>query len=156
MRCMLYTNTMDKNTFESVVIYEYKQIPLWVKKRLVNVALLIEDVVSADTRRSEKLAPNETLLGLYHGIPRNARGEGYGIGDVLPDTITLYREPIAREAKRRAMLENEPFPDALHAMVKETLWHEIGHSLGLTEQAIRTREDKESNTFKLSPQARAS
>lgn len=142
---------MDKDTFESVVVDEYKNIPLWVKKRLVNIALLIEDVVSSDTRNKQSLAPNETLLGLYRGIPRNARGEGYGIGDVLPDTITLYRDPIVREAKRRAALENKPFPDALHAMVKETLWHEIGHSLGLTEQAIRIREEKESNRFIASP-----
>lgn len=148
---MWYIYGMDKNTFESVVVDEYGRIPLWVKKRLINVALIIEDVVSAATAKSEALAPNETLLGLYHGVPRNARGEWYGMGDVLPDTITLYREPIAREARRRAAVEEKPFPDALHAMVRETLWHEIGHSLGLTEQAIRVRENKKSNHFKLSP-----
>lgn len=145
---------MDKHTFESVVVNEYGHIPLWVKKRLINVALIIEDVVSDATAKSEALAPNETLLGLYHGTPRNARGEWYGVGDVLPDTITLYREPIAQEARRRCSLEGSLFPDALHAMVKETLWHEIGHSLGLTEQAIRVRESEKSNRFKMSPNMR--
>ncbi len=145
---------MDKHTFESVVVDEYRHIPLWVKKRLINVALIIEDVVSVAVAKSEKLAPNETLLGLYRGIPRNTRGEGYGIGDVLPDTITLFREPIAQEAKRRMAIDGKSFPDALHAMVKETLWHEIGHSLGLTEQAIRIRESQKSNHFKVSPHAR--
>ncbi len=145
------TYNMDKNTFESVVAIEYKRIPLWVRRRLINVALLIEDTVSDKTRRSEKLASNETLLGLYHGIPRNTRGEGYGIGDVLPDTITLYHQPIVREAMRLMAIKDEAFPDALHAMVRETLWHEIGHSLGLTEQAIRAREGDKSNIFKSFP-----
>jgi len=147
---------MNKNIFESIVAEEYKNIPLWVKKRLINIVVLIEDDVSIDTRREQALAPNETLLGLYHGIPRTARGEGYGIGNILPDTVTLYKEPITYEAKRRAMFENTTFSDALHMMIKETLWHEIGHSLGLTEQEIRSREHEKSNKFKLSPHVRMS
>ena len=147
---------MDKNIFESIVAEEYKNIPSWVKKRLVNIVVLIEDDVNENIRLEETLAPNETLLGLYRGIPRTARGEGYGIGNILPDTITLFKEPIVYEAKRRAGLEGTTLRDALHMMVKETLWHEIGHSLGLTEHEIRSREHKKSNKFKLSPHIRMS
>lgn len=147
---------MDKNIFESVVAKEYEDIPLWVKKRMINIVILIEDVVSIETRRAEMLGSNETLLGLYRGIPHTARGDGYGVGNILPDTITLYKEPIVYEAKRRAEFEGVVFLDALHLMVRETLWHEIGHSIGLTEQEVRSRENKKNNKFKLSPHVRIS
>ena len=38
------------------------------------------------------LWPDHTLLGLYHGVPLPERGHSYG--NVLPDRITIFQQPI--------------------------------------------------------------
>ena len=59
-----------------------------------NVAVLVEWEPDARTRREEELSEDETLLGLYRGVPNTARGSEYGVGATLPDTITLFQRPI--------------------------------------------------------------
>jgi predicted Zn-dependent protease with MMP-like domain len=36
--------------------------------------------------------PGETLLGYYQGIPLTERGIDYGMGEVLPDRVTVYKK----------------------------------------------------------------
>jgi len=38
------------------------------------------------------LKPNQTLLGLYEGVPQTRRGSNYGM--VLPDKITIFQQTI--------------------------------------------------------------
>lgn len=102
------------------------------RDRIANVAILLEDEPSDEVRVREGLHDNETLLGLYHGIPLPERGEGYGIGATLPDTITLYKLPILEEARETG--------EDIARVVRETLWHEFGHYFGLGEDEVRHRE----------------
>jgi predicted Zn-dependent protease with MMP-like domain len=102
------------------------------REKIRNVAILLEDEPSAEVRTREGLGPDETLLGLYHGVPLGERGDGYGIGETLPDTITLYRKPILDEA-------HETDGDVAR-VVRETIWHEFGHYFGLDEDEVRARE----------------
>lgn len=102
------------------------------RERIANVAILLEDEPSIEVRAQEHLAGDETLLGLYQGIPLSERGDGYGIGVTLPDTITLYKNPILEEAQ-------ETDGDVAR-VVRETIWHEFGHYFGLEEDEVRRRE----------------
>ncbi len=102
------------------------------REKIDNVAILLEDEPSREVREREGLGPDETLLGLYHGVPLSERGDGYGIGETLPDTITLYRNPILEEAQ-------ETDGDVAR-VVRETIWHEFGHYFGLDEHEVRKRE----------------
>lgn len=137
---------MKAEAFERIAAEEFAQVPAHFKARIQNVALLIEDEPSVETRAAEGLKDDETLLGLYHGIPANARGDFYS--GVLPDTITLYRAPLLEEAallreEGRAQDEEE----SVRLAVRETLWHELGHYFGLPEEAVHAREEAGTNRY---------
>lgn len=146
---------MDAKTFERLVAEESRKIPARFARRIENVALLIEDEPSAGVLREEGLGSDETLLGLYRGVPANDRGEFYS--GVLPDTITLYRLPLLDEA--RALLDERrapTFEEAVRLAIRETLWHEVGHYFGLSEPAVHEREEAGTNRFMGEPESQES
>lgn len=112
----------------------YARLPEWVRKKISNVAILIEDLPSEEVRREEGLEDDETLLGLYRGIPLTARGDMYGVGATLPDTITLYKLPIQEAAIEDAK--------DVQDVVAETIWHEFAHHFGMDEHEVREREQQ--------------
>ncbi len=113
-------------------------LPAKFRDKIDNVAVLLEEDPSEEVRTREGLADNETLLGLYHGISLDHRGEWYGVGATLPDTITLYKQPILDEA--------DGDPEEVRRVVKETIWHEFGHYFGLDEHEVRKREGERSKS----------
>lgn len=123
---------MDRNEFEKLVQEGFLLIPEKFRERIRNVALLVEDEPSGEVRKREGLAEGETLLGLYHGIPNTARGDSYGIGETVPDTITLYRLPIEMAAL-------EDMKD-VRTVIAETIWHEYAHYFGMDENEVQFRE----------------
>lgn len=125
---------MPLDDFEKLVAEGYEQLPQWVRDKIKNVALLVEDEPSREDREAEGLADDETLLGLYKGIPLSERGQEYGVGMTLPDTITLYQKPIEQAAEEDAM--------PVAQVVAETIWHEFAHHFGMDEHEVRQREHK--------------
>lgn len=123
---------MPREAFEKLVAEGYEELPAWVREKIKNVAILVEDEPSDEDRREQGLSDDETLLGLYKGIPLTARGDSYGVGMVLPDTITLYQWPIEEAA------EEDGLPVA--QVVTETIWHECAHHFGMDEHEVRERE----------------
>ena len=69
--------------------------------------------------------PSEDLLGLYEGVPLTER-EAYGMME-LPDTITLYRDPICAISADEAEVVEE---------VRITLVHEVAHHFGIDDEAL--------------------
>ncbi len=124
---------MDREEFEKLVEEGFLLIPEKFRERIQNVALLVEDEPSEEVRRQEGLSEGETLLGLYHGIPVTVRGDSYGIGPTLPDTITLFKFPIEAAA--------DNVPEGVRTVVAETIWHEFAHYFGMDEDEVRFRED---------------
>lgn len=123
---------MDTQAFESLVSdVGFSPVPERFRHMISNVAITIEDEPDQATRSDMKLPDNETLLGLYHGLPLASRGEGYGYGN-LPDKITLYRLPIIREA------EEDGLP--VRRVIEETIWHEVAHHFGLNDDEVEKRE----------------
>ena len=98
---------MNQKEFERLVSDGYAKLPEWVRDKIKNVALLVEDEPSREDREAEGLSDDETLLGLYKGIPLSKRGEYYGVGMTLPDTITLYKLPILEAAEE----DGKPDPE---------------------------------------------
>jgi predicted Zn-dependent protease with MMP-like domain len=104
-----------RRDFETLVAEALDDLPAEFRDRLDNVEVVIED------------APGrEGLLGLYHGIPQTKRGSGYA--GVLPDVITIYRLPL--EARART-------PERLRDEVRRTVWHEIAHHFGISDERLR-------------------
>ncbi|MEK9167992.1 MAG: metallopeptidase family protein [Patescibacteria group bacterium] len=123
---------LSREQFELLVKEGMAGIPQKFLDKIKNVAILVEDEPSAEVRKEEGLAKGETLLGLYRGVPATERGEGYGIGMTLPDTITLYQHPIEEAARGDSARIREE--------VRDTVWHEIAHYFGMSESEVRTRE----------------
>jgi len=123
---------MQRAEFEKLVGEGFERLPQWVRKKIKNVALLVEDEPSEEDRKAQELSDDETLLGLYKGIPLSERGELYGVGATLPDTITLYQVPIEDAAAE----DNKDVRD----VVAETIWHEFAHHFGMDEGEVRARE----------------
>jgi len=123
---------MQRDEFERVVAEEFERMPSKFKARIKNVALLVEDEPSDELRHLEGLAFDETLLGHYHGIPATERGDGYGVGVVLPDTITLFRIPILDEAEESGL--------SVRQVIRETIEHEVAHYFGMSEEGVEQWE----------------
>ncbi len=126
---------MTREEFEKLIVEEFPHaVPERYRQYLQNVAFLIEDEPSHETRVEEGLGEDETLLGLYRGVPATVRGDYYGVGPTLPDTITLYQWPIEDAA------EEDKLP--VRQVIRETIWHEVAHHFGFDEREVREREDK--------------
>lgn len=118
--------------WDDMIAEGVRALPEKFRSKIANVAILLEDEPSESVRQKQRLAKNVTLLGLYHGIPLSKRGDRYGIGETLPDTITLYKKPILMKARNN--------PEEVQRVVTETIWHEFGHYFGLNEYEVRKRE----------------
>lgn len=123
---------MNRTEFEKLAQEGFLLIPEKFRERIQNVALLIEDEPSEEVRKREGLGRDKTLLGLYRGIPATLRGDSYGVGPTVPDTITLYRLPIEEVAARGG--------EDVRTVIAETIWHEYAHYFGMSEDDIRFRE----------------
>jgi len=125
---------MQRAKFEKLVAEGFELLPQWVREKIKNVALLVEDEPSDEDRKAQELSDEETLLGLYKGIPLSERGEHYGVGPTMPDTITLYQIPIEVAAEE----DGKDVRD----VVAETIWHEYAHHFGMDEGEVREREHR--------------
>jgi predicted Zn-dependent protease with MMP-like domain len=127
---------MSREEFEKIVEEEFpRAVPEKFHHLIKNVGFLVEDEPDEETRREHNLRSDETLLGLYKGVSHVNRGEYYGVGATLPDTITLYQIPIEEAA------HEEGLPVA--QVLRETIWHEVAHYLGYDEDQVEDREERE-------------
>ncbi len=130
---------MTREEFEQLIGEEFEAaIPEQFRSHIKNVGFLVEDEPDEETRTLEGLGPSETLLGLYRGIPYPARGDWYGMGTTMPDTITLYQKPIEEEALHEG--------GDIRKVIRETIWHEVAHLFGMDEHQVRRREDDRDNS----------
>jgi predicted Zn-dependent protease with MMP-like domain len=134
---------MTTEEFEQLVEEGYEKLPEWVRNKIDNVAILVEDEPSDEDRRQQGLGPEETLLGLYKGLPLTERGDLYGVGMTLPDTITIYKEPTLDMADEECSVgDAEAYRECVRKIVADTVWHEFAHHFGMDEHEVRIREDE--------------
>ena len=102
--------------FEDLVARALDEVPLELARLVDNVVIVIEDDVAPG---------EESLLGLYEGIPLTERGSWYA--GALPDRITVYRLPIL------AICDTiEDVVDEVHV----TVVHEIAHHFGIDDDRL--------------------
>src|SRR3989344_1692511 len=148
---LVYHSYMQRKKLEKLVAEGYERLPAWVREKIKNVALLVEDEPSHEDREAEGLGEDETLLGLYKGVPLSERGELYGVGMTMPDTITLYQLPIEDAAEEELTTSNvvndhndivSRYGELVAKIITETIWHEFAHHFGMDEHEVREREQK--------------
>ena len=122
---------IDDTLFESIVSQALDELPAKYIDNMDNVAIVYADEPNAHEREQLKLRCDQSLYGLYQGIPLPRRNSGYNL--VLPDKITIYKNPLVADSHDLAELK---------ANVKHTLWHEIAHHFGLDHDRIHELEQK--------------
>ncbi len=101
-----------------------------LREYLANVAILVEEVPSEEILRhyDPPLSPGE-LLGYFSGHSLLERS----VEDPwshLPAAILLFRRPLQRFARDHEQLVDE---------LRTTIYHEVGHFLGLEEEDLEQR-----------------
>jgi predicted Zn-dependent protease with MMP-like domain len=106
---------MERARFEELVAEALDEVPAELLALMDNVVVLVEDDPEGGV----------PLLGLYEGYALTARGWDYG--GVLPDRITIYRNPTL------AICDTE---DDVVEEVATTVVHEIAHHFGIDDDRL--------------------
>ena len=120
---------IDQIKFEEYINEAIASLPAEYVKHLKNVAFIVENRPSDQLRQKQGLRPGQTLLGLYEGVPLSQR---QGTVKLLPDKITLYKEPIEYLAGSEQDIKEQ---------IRHTIWHEVAHYFGLGHQRIAELDD---------------
>jgi predicted Zn-dependent protease with MMP-like domain len=110
--------------FEELVDLALDAIPEPFAAALDEVAIVIADEPTAEQRRENEIGRDETLYGLYEGVPRTEWGADWA---PIPNRITLFRLPLEADFAD---------PDDLADEVWVTVIHELAHHLGIDDQRL--------------------
>jgi predicted Zn-dependent protease with MMP-like domain len=108
--------------FDILVDRAIDGIPMPFRAALDEIAVVIADEPSPDQRRENELGPDDTLYGLYEGVPLS---EWAGDSIPVPSRIILFRLPLEQDF---------PHPDDLEDEVRITILHELAHHLGIEDE----------------------
>jgi predicted Zn-dependent protease with MMP-like domain len=109
--------------FYKLVERALEGLPPELSRLLDNVAIVVDDWPDYSTPLVAG-GPEETLYGLYEGVPLAERGAGYY--GFLPDKITIFRRPLERDFATGDLEEQ----------VRITVVHEIAHYFGFDEERL--------------------
>jgi len=122
---------MEREKFVKLVEEALNALPTKFRKRIHNVAVLVENVPPEQlARRGSRNAGIDSnaeslVLGVFEGIPTTKKS----VFDLRagPDRIVLYQKNI------EAVCSNE---DEIRKEIRQTVLHELGHYFGMTEAQL--------------------
>jgi predicted Zn-dependent protease with MMP-like domain len=121
---------LDDSTVEAVVEETLRSLHPQIQDYLQNVAILLEDVPDEDLcRQWDPPASPADILGYFSGSSLRERAAD-APWSALPPSIVLFRRNLARIAHDRERMMEE---------LRITVFHEIGHFLGLSEEDLEDR-----------------
>src|SRR4051812_17747389 len=121
---------MRADDFDALVERALTRIPRRFRRRVENVAIVVEPEPTPAQLMRAGVGRGGTLLGLYEGRPMTHRSAFDGF--TMPDRISIFQGPHERQGARTVA--------ELESMVAATLWHEIAHYFGMDERQVRTAE----------------
>lgn len=116
---------MTYDAFADLAFAALDDLPAVIRSWLKNVEVVVEDWPTRDQLRSAGVPRDETLFGLYEGVPLTERTSDYGM--VLPDKVTLFRGPILDACDSRTEIVDE---------VRRTVIHELAHHFGIDDDRL--------------------
>jgi predicted Zn-dependent protease with MMP-like domain len=116
---------MRRRRFEALVRQALATLPPELRRLLDGVAIVVEDWPSAEDLATAGVPPDETLFGLYIGVPLTERTSGYGM--TLPDKIIIFQGPLEDWCRSYDELVQE---------VRTTVIHEVAHHFGISDARL--------------------
>lgn len=117
---------METQKFEQLVARAIEDLPEEFRERLENIDVIVADEPTRAQLHHSGLDRNETLLGLYEGVPLTGRTAGYSYH--LPDKITIFQKPIEAACKNEAQITTK---------IKQVVRHEIAHHFGIDDDRLK-------------------
>lgn len=126
----------EAERFEELVEEALEDLPDEFAERLDNVDVVVKPRPGSKLLREMGIDRGGTLLGLYQGVPQTLRTSDYG--NVMPDRILIFREPILDEADATCSPDapDDEFENVVRDVVRTTVLHEIGHHFGLSDEDL--------------------
>jgi len=116
---------MDREDFVKVAEETLDSLPKEFRRRIRNVAILVEDFPPHQST-SRPGQPRRLLLGVFHGVPATKRSVfDLSVG---PAHIVLYQKNIEAVCSNEAEVRHQ---------IRQTLMHELGHYFGMTEEQLK-------------------
>lgn len=115
---------MKRESFEQLVQDAIRELPEEFRQKLENVVVIIEDEPSSELLERLDVLPEDSLFGLYEGIPLTERGFE---APLHPDRIWIFQGPIEDECESEEDIKEE---------VKITIVHEVAHFFGLDDDYL--------------------
>jgi predicted Zn-dependent protease with MMP-like domain len=112
---------MDPLRFSQLVEEALERLPRKFKRKLENLAILVEDRPEKELQRQY----SGILLGLFRGVPRTHQTF---FAASPPAQIILYQKNI------EAICRND---EEVRDQIETTVKHEIGHYFGMSERDLR-------------------
>ena len=120
---------LDEATVEAVVEEAVRAMHPSIREYLGQVAIVLEEVPDEETcRQWDPPAPPGEILGYFSGISLRERTSDPW--SALPASIVLFRRNLERIAYDRDRMIDE---------LRITVFHEVGHFLGLDEDDLEER-----------------
>ena len=122
---------VSETEFIQLVEQAVSGLPKRYLDNMKNVGFVVEGDPSEAQREKMRLRDDQSLFGLYEGVPLTQRGIGYNL--VLPDKITIFQNPLQYASSDVTDLTKR---------IKNTVWHEVAHHFGLNHARIHALEAK--------------
>jgi len=117
---------MNRRAFRRLIEEAVNDLPSPFAEKMRNVEIVVEDEPTIEQLESHELDPEEdTLFGLYEGVPLPDREHNFGM--MLPDRITIFYFPL---------IESFDTPGEIREEIRKTVIHEIAHFFGLDDDEI--------------------
>ena len=120
---------MNQAKFERMVAKAVDSLPDEFRTELENIVIVVAQQPTYGQLSEAGLKRDETLLGLYQGVPLTKRGRYYGM--TIPDKITIFQKPI--EA-------NCSYDAEIMAEIQRVVQHEIAHHFGIGDTKLQQLE----------------
>ncbi len=117
--------SLAQRRFERMVERAVDGLPAEFHDLLSGIAVVVEDEPSVEDLATTGTPEDETLFGMYQGVPLTERASDYGMS--LPERIVIYRLPLEEERLSRQ--------DTIWE-IQRTLVHELAHHFGISEERI--------------------
>lgn len=115
---------LSARQFEKLVEDGLALIPEEIRALINNVQIVVEDEPGEKLLEELNVPADETIFGLYQGVPLTERSTAYS---ALPDRIIIFRRPLLEEF-------NDPLD--IRREVARTVIHEVAHHFGIGEERL--------------------